>query len=572
MSRKLLSGDEAIARGAWEAGCHVAAAYPGTPSTEILESLVTYGDCYCEWSTNEKVALEVALGAALSGARSLAAMKHVGLNVAADPLFSSAYIGVRGGLVIVTADDPGMHSSQNEQDNRFYGLAAKIPILCPADSQEAFDFTKLAFDISEQFDIPVLVRVTTRVAHSSSVVELGERRARNVLGYEKNIAKHMTLPAFARVRHADLEQRIDRLRDYAEQTPINRIEPGSSSLGVICDGVAYQYAREVVPDAGFLKLGMVHPFPFGLARRFAATVRQLAVVEEVDPFIEMHVRMMGLSPVGKERLPRTDELNPRRVRDALGTASSYAEPEAGLPGRPPALCPGCPHAGLFFALQKQKLIVGGDIGCYTLGALPPHQALDTCVDMGASISVAHGADKALGESDPRRRVAVLGDSTFFHSGITGLVNAVYNQSNVVVVISDNRTTGMTGHQQHPGTGRTLAGKPTVELDPAEVARACGVKNVVVVDPYEVRKTRETVRRVLREPGPAVIVSRRECALIRQERPAAKRVDRDKCVGCKACQALGCPAMTMTDGKSAINSALCAGCGMCADVCPKGAIA
>jgi len=572
MSRKLLSGDEAVARGAWEAGCHVAAAYPGTPSTEILETLAGLGGTYCEWSTNEKAAVEVALGASISGARALAAMKHVGLNVAADPFFSAAYIGARGGLVIVSADDPGMHSSQNEQDNRFYGLAAKVPVLCPSDSQEAKDFTVLAFDISEQFDIPVLLRITTRVAHSSSVVELGERHERPVKGYEKNITKNMILPAFARVRHVDLEKRIDRLREYAEQTGLNRIEPGDGRLGVICDGVAYQYAREVLPDAAFLKLGMVHPFPAALVRRFAAGVEKLAVVEETDPFIEMHVRMLGLDPAGKDRLPRHDELNPRRVREALGARREYPEPEEDLPNRPPALCPGCPHAGLFFALQRQKVIIGGDIGCYTLGAMPPHQAMDTCVDMGASVTVAHGVDKALGDTDPRRRVAVIGDSTFFHSGITGLVNAVYNRSNLVVIVSDNRTTGMTGHQDHPGTGRTISGEPARELDPAAIARACGVENVVVVDPYEVRKTRDIVRKVLREPGPSVIISRRECVLVRKQRPKAKQVDPGKCVGCKSCQALGCPAMTMKDGKSVITVALCAGCGMCADVCPKGAIA
>lgn len=570
----------------------MAAAYPGTPSTEILENLAEYKEVYCEWSTNEKVALEVALGASISGVRSLAAMKHVGLNVAADPLFSSAYIGARGGLVVVTADDPGLHSSQNEQDNRFYGLAAKLPVLCPSDSQECKDFTKLAFDLSEQFDIPVLLRVTTRVAHSSSVVELGEREEHPGKGYEKQITKNIILPAFAKKRHADLEARLDRLSEYAEKTPVNRIESGERKLGIICDGVAYQYCREVFPDASFLKLGMVHPFPGELARKFASGVDRLVVVEEGDRFIELHVRALGLTPVGKGTLPRWDELSPAVVRRALcGTDKEAAkardtqdeagqegpagrvesEPEPNVPNRPPALCPGCPHTGIFFALQKQKLIIGGDIGCYTLGALAPHNAMDTCIDMGASITFAHGCDKALGKTDERRRVAIIGDSTFFHSGITGLLNTVYNKADVVTIITDNRTTGMTGHQEHPGTGRTLQGEETTALDIEAIARACGVRNVVTVDPYQAKETRRVVREVLKQPGPAVVISRRACALHIRLRNPAKKVDRDKCIGCKTCLGLGCPALTMLDGKSSILDTVCVGCGMCADVCPKGAI-
>jgi indolepyruvate ferredoxin oxidoreductase alpha subunit len=572
MTRKLLSGDEAVARGAWEAGCHVAAAYPGTPSTEILETLSTYKDVYCEWSTNEKVALEVALGASIAGARALAAMKHVGLNVAADPLFSAAYIGARGGLVIVTADDPGLHSSQNEQDNRFYGLMAKVPVLCPSDSQEAKDFTRRAFDISEEFDIPVILRLTTRSAHSSSVVELGERLPRPVKGYEKQITKNMTLPAFAKVRHIDLERRMDRVRAWNETSDLNRIEKGSKQRGVICDGIAYQYAREVLPDASFLKLGMVWPFPQDLVRRFAETVDELIVVEEVDPFIELQVRALGLKVTGKDKLPRTDELSPRVLRNAMFGPAAPAEPEPDLLNRPPALCPGCPHTGMFWALQKQKLIIGGDIGCYTLGALPPHNAMDTCIDMGASITFAHGCDKALGDTDPRRRIAVIGDSTFFHSGITGLINTVYNQSNVITIITDNRTTGMTGHQPHPGTGTTLMGKDTTAIDPAEVARACGIKRIITVDPYRVKETRKQVREFLSAPGPAVIISRRPCALLIKLRDTPKQVDTDKCIGCKTCISLGCPALSFADDKSHVNPTICVGCGMCADVCPKGAIA
>jgi indolepyruvate ferredoxin oxidoreductase, alpha subunit len=633
MTRKLLSGDEAIARGAWEAGCHVAAAYPGTPSTEILESLSTYKDVYSEWSTNEKVALEVALGASIAGARALACMKHVGLNVAADPLFSAAYIGARGGLVIVTADDPGLHSSQNEQDNRYYGMMAKIPVICPSDSQESKDFTRRAFDISEQFDIPVLLRITTRSAHSSSVVELGERLPRAVKGYEKQITRNMVLPAFAKVRHVDLEQRLDRVRAWNEECDLNRIETGSRQMGIVCDGVSYQYAREVFPEASFLKLGMVWPFPRELVRRFAATVDELVVVEETDPFIETQIRALYSSPgpsslapgplpkiTGKDKLPRTDELSPRVLRSSLLKESANAKvqtpnsaagrsefdarrstlPVQGLPNRPPALCPGCPHTGIFWGLQKQKLIIGGDIGCYTLGGLPPHSAMDTCIDMGASITVAHGFDKALGTTDPRRRVAFIGDSTFFHSGITGLINTVYNQSNVITIISDNRTTGMTGHQNHPGTGETLMGKFGPIIKPEDVAKACGVKSVVVVDPYKVKETRKVVRELLAKNEPAVIINRRACALhIRLHNPVLE-VDPEKCTGCKTCITLGCPALSFgktgtvpsqgpvrlpgtvldfseTDGapsrgKAHIADTICVGCGMCADVCPQSAIA
>jgi indolepyruvate ferredoxin oxidoreductase alpha subunit len=571
MQRHLLSGDEAVARGAWEAGCGVAAAYPGTPSTEILENLATYSDVYCEWSVNEKVALEVALGAALAGVRSLAAMKHVGLNVAADPLFSAAYIGIRAGLVIITADDPGLHSSQNEQDNRFYGLFAKLPVLCPSDSQEAKDFVKLGFEISEQFDIPVLVRLTTRVAHSSSIVTLSERTTQPAKGYEKQLHKTTLLPAFARLRHIDLEQRLARLQKYSEATALNQIDMGNPDLGIICDGVAYQYAREVFPQASFLKLGMVYPFPAQLVLNFAEKVRQLVVIEEVDPFIELQTRALGLNVTGKDRLPRTGELNPRVIRVTLTSRAPKVTPEEEIPNRPPALCPGCPHLGLFYSLQKQKVIIGGDIGCYTLGALAPHQAMDTCIDMGASITFAHGVDKALSANDPRPRLAVIGDSTFFHSGITGLINTVYNQSNVITIITDNRTTGMTGHQDHPGTGKTLMGKETKAVDLEELCRACGVENVIRVDPYQLQQTRKVIRQVIAEKKPAVIISQRPCALLAGPQGPAKKVDPDKCIGCRACLALGCPALSFEKEKAVIIATSCTGCGMCAEICPREAI-
>jgi len=572
MTKRLLSGDEAVARGAWEAGCRVAAAYPGTPSTEILEAISTYKDIYSEWSTNEKVALEVALGASISGARALAAMKHVGLNVAADPLFSAAYIGALGGLVIITADDPGLHSSQNEQDNRFYGLMAKVPVLCPSNSQECRDYTMRAFAISEEFDLPVLIRLTTRVAHSSGIVEVGERTEVPLKPYEKKVTKNAILPAFAKVRHVDLEKRIDRVAALSLQDEFNRIEPGSRDLGIISDGVCYQYAREVYPEASFLKLGMVWPFPGETVRRFAATVKELLVVEEVDPFIELQVRALGLKVTGKDRLPRTNEMSQRALRLAMGLPAEKAEPETGVTARPPALCPGCPHTGIYFALQKQNAFIGGDIGCYTLGVMPPHSRMDTCVDMGASITVAHGTDKALGAADQRPHVAIIGDSTFFHSGVTGLINTVYNKSNVITIISDNRTTGMTGHQNHPGTGQTLMGSFGTIIKPEDIAKACGVKTVVVVDPYKVKETRKVVRELLAKKEPAVIVNRRACALhIRLHNPPFK-VDPEKCDGCKTCIRLGCPALSFDDGKAHITATTCVGCGMCADVCPDSAIA
>lgn len=571
MNSKLLLGDEAVARGAWEAGCAIAAAYPGTPSTEILEALANYPEIYCEWSVNEKVALEVALGAAIAGMRSLAAMKHVGLNVAADPLFSAAYIGVNAGLVIVTADDPGLHSSQNEQDNRFYGLAAKLPVLCPADSQEAKEFTKLAFDLSEQFDIPVLIRLTTRVAHSGSVVTLDKRIEATSRGYEKQVSKTTLLPLFARVRHIDLENRLVRLQRYSEESPLHRIEFREPELGVICDGVAYQYAREVFPNASFLKLGIVHPFPNQIVLNFAQKVKSLVVIEEGDPFIELQTRALGLQVKGKNVLPRWGELNPGIIRSAFTGDVKKLLPEEDLPNRPPALCPGCPHLGLFFALQKQKAIIAGDIGCYTLGALPPHNAMDTCIDMGASITFAHGADKALGNSDLRPRIAILGDSTFFHSGITGLINTTYNDSNVITIITDNRTTGMTGHQDHPGTGKTLKGKQTKLIDLELLCRACGVNQVIHVDPYHPRETKKTISNILKENKKAVLISRRPCALLTGKLGEPKIIDAKKCNGCRSCLALGCPAISFVDNKAFIDATRCLGCGMCVEICPREAI-
>jgi len=417
----------------------------------------------------------------------------------------------------------------------------------------------------------VLLRLTTRIAHASSIVELSERQARPVKGYEKQISRTVILPSFAKLRHFDLQKRLARLKAYAEATPWNRIEPGETELGIICDGVAYQYAREVFPKASFLKLALVFPFPDGLVRRFAETVAQIVVIEEGDRFLELQTRALGIKVTGKDPLPRVDELSPGVVRHALTKTEGRPEPEPDLPNRPPALCPGCPHTGIFYALQKEKLIIGGDIGCYTLGALPPHNAMDTCIDMGASITFAHGADKALGPNDPRTRVAVIGDSTFFHSGITGLINVAYNRSNVITIITDNRTTGMTGHQPHPGTGKTLMGEETVAVDIESLARACGIRNVVTVDPYQVKETRKRVKEMLAQPGPAVIVSRRPCVLLIPGKAVPKRVDPKKCNGCRTCIRLGCPAIMMDRDQALIIDTLCVGCGMCADICPKGAI-
>jgi|UniRef100_A0A7C3YRZ4 indolepyruvate ferredoxin oxidoreductase alpha subunit len=566
---KLLLGDEACARGAYEAGCRVATAYPGTPSTEILEALVKYKEVYCEWSTNEKVALEVALGAANAGARSLVAMKHVGLNVASDPLFSSAYIGVKAGMVIVTCDDPGMHSSQNEQDNRFYGLFAKLPVLSPSDSQEVKDFTKLAFEISEEFEIPVILRLTTRVSHSKSPVKLEERKELPVKGYNSEVWRTNLLPQFARKRHRVLEEKLINLEAYSEKTPINRIEEGRKSFGIIADGVAYLYARDAFPNASFLKLGMVYPFPKNLVRNFAQRVRKVYVIEEVDPFLEILTKASGVKALGKELLPLCDELNPLIVKNALKKKKKKVKREEAIP-RPPALCPGCPHTGVFYLLQRKNLILTGDIGCYTLGALPPHKAMDTCVCMGASITFAHGIEKALGKTDPRRIVALIGDSTFFHMGVPGLINVGYNKGNIVTIVFDNRTTGMTGHQDHPGTGKTLMGETTRIIKVEELARACGIERVYVLDPYKIKENRRLIREIFAEEGPAVIVSSRPCALL-VPRKEAKRIISELCNGCKLCLQLGCPAIMFKEEKAVIQDAFCVGCGMCQELCQKGAI-
>lgn len=570
----LLSGNEAVARGAYEGGCRFAAAYPGTPSTEILENIAKYKDViYCEWSTNEKVALEVATGASFAGARALAAMKHVGLNVAADPFFSLSYIGSTGGIIIVSADDPGMHSSQNEQDNRHYARSAKMAMLEPSDSQEAKEFTILGFEISEDFDTPLLLRLSTRLCHSKTVVELGERKEVPVKGYEKDIKKRLVLPAHARLRHIYVEERLKKLSKFSEQFEYNKMEFNDKSIGIISSGIAYQYAKEVLPDASYLKLSFTYPLPFKLIEKFSKQVKKLYVIEENDPFLEMEIKAKGINVIGKEIIPITGELNPSIISEAFGKKrkSVTIKKMPSLSPRPPALCPGCSHTPVFYTLNKLKLTVTGDIGCYTLGALPPLNAIDTCVEMGASLGNAFGMEKVLGEKSDKKIVAVIGDSTFFHSGITPLIDIVYNKGTSTVIILDNRITAMTGHQEHPGTGKTLMGEDTVTINPEDIVKACGVKHVFTVDPYNLKELKKVIKREVERKEPSVIIARRPCILLLiRKREVGKPfyVDTEECIGCKICLQLGCPAISMKDEKAYINELFCVGCGVCAQLCPK----
>jgi len=572
--KALLSGNEAIARGAYEAGCHFAASYPGTPATEILESIAKYKEIRAEWSTNEKVALEVASGASIAGARTIVSMKHVGLNVAADPLFTLSYLGVNGGLVIVTADDPECHSSQNEQDNRQYGRAAKVPVLEPSDSQEAKDFTKLAFDISEEFDTPVIVRITTRIAHSFSPVELEDRIEHKIKGYTKNIEKYLCLPAHARKRRYFVEERLKKLAQYGETAPINRIEWGDKKLGIITCGIAYQYVKEVFPQASVLKIGMVYPIPPNLIRNFIEEIEknsgEVYVVEERDPFLESEIKFLGFKVKGKEKVPVIGELNQAILRNSFTHTPPGPSPRPHLPGRPPVLCPGCPHRGVFYVIKRLRLHATGDIGCYTLGALPPLNAMDTCLCMGASISQAWGMEAVLGDEIASKLVACIGDSTFLHSGITPLIDLVYNKGRTTVIILDNRTTAMTGHQPHPGTGFTAKGEEGRLIKLEEIARACGVNRVKIVDPYNLKEVEETLKEEVATDEPSVIIARRPCAL-RTKPEAPFYVDAEKCNSCKVCLGLGCPAIIWKDGKAYIDELLCNGCSLCQQVCKFEAI-
>ncbi len=575
--RKILSGNEAVARGAWEAGCRFAAAYPGTPSTEILENIIKYSEIYTEWSVNEKVALEVCAGASFAGARAITAMKHVGLNVAADPMFTLGYTGVTGGFIIVTCDDPGMWSSQNEQDNRYYARHAKIPMLEPSDSNEAKIFTKLAFELSEKFDSVFLLRMTTRISHSSGIVECGLRQEIPLKGYIKDIKKRLVLPAHARVLHKKLEERLMRIADYSEEFVHNRIEWRDRALGIISSGIAYMYAKEVFPEASFLKLSLTYPLPEKLIRKFARELKKIIVIEEGDPILEQEIKAMGIEVIGKDRIPLCGELDPTVLKRSFDKKvySSSVEIQD-IPERPPVLCPGCPERGVFYVINKLKLIATGDIGCYTLGALPPLNAMDTCICMGASVTNAHGMDKAGGKEINKKLVAVIGDSTFFHSGITGLLNAVYNRGNLNLIILDNMTTAMTGHQPHPGTGKLTHGEEGRRILPEEVARGCGAEFVKVVDPTDLKATEQAIKEALNYEGVAVLVFRSLCALLKKPR-SHLTIDIEKCNGCTLCLGLGCPAISLKNIENKekpvafIEPTLCTGCDLCFQLCQHKAI-
>ncbi len=567
--KKLLLGNEAIARGVYEAGATVSSAYPGTPSTEISEYLATYPEIDAEWAPNEKVALEVAIGASYGGARSACAMKHVGLNVAADPLFTAAYTGVNGGLVIFVADDPGMHSSQNEQDTRLVAKAAKIPVLEPADSEECLSYTKEAFKLSEQFDTPVIVRLTTRVAHSQGLVEVGERETYERKPYVKDPGKYVMMPAMAQKRHVIVEKHFTEMAVLAETTIFNRIEAADSDIGVITSGISHQYAKEAFGEVNYLKIGLVHPLPTELIRTFAASVKTLYVIEELEPFIEDHCVRIGVHVAGKAMLPIIGEYSARLLRERIfgDTWEKQNTLTETAPGRPPVMCAGCPHRGLFFILKKLKLTVTGDIGCYTLASLPPLETLDTCVCMGASIGVSHGMEKAMGKDAMRKTVAVIGDSTFMHSGITGLINVVYNKGTSTTIILDNSITGMTGHQENPTTGRTLKGEKTKQVDLVKLCQAIGIDRVRVVDPFNLEETEKAVREEIAAEEPSVIITQRPCALLKTATFKGQlKINKEKCRNCKACKRIGCPAIVDRGDHMEMNIALCVGCHLCKNLC------
>ena len=566
--KELMLGNKAFARGLYEAGCAVASSYPGTPSTEITEEAAKYDEIYCEWAPNEKVAMEVAFGAAMAGKRSFCGMKHVGLNVAADPLYTASYTGVNAGMVIGVADDAGMHSSQNEQDSRHHAIASKVPMLEPSDSDEALRFTKLAFKLSEEFDTPVIVKMCTRVSHCQSIVEKGERIEFSK-PYERDIAKYVMMPGNAKKRHPIVEERTEKLREWAETSDINRVEMGDTSLGIITCSTSYLYAKEVFGErASVLKLGMVNPLPVKLIKDFASKVDRLVVIEELDPIIENHCRALGLEVTGKDVLPIIGEFSQNLIAEKLGEPKKenckFDEP---LPMRPPAMCSGCPHRGVFYTLNKNKCTVLGDIGCYTLGAVAPLNAMHMTLCMGGSVSSIHGFNKALGAEAEGNTVAVIGDSTFMHSGMTGLANIAYNQSNSTVIILDNSITGMTGHQQNPTTGFNIKGDPAGKIDLEALCKSMGFNRVRVVDPYDLKATDEAVKEELKADEPSVIISRRPCVLLKyvKTNPPLK-VDTDKCRSCKACMKLGCPSISFKDGKAHIDNTLCTGCGVCQQLC------
>ncbi|MEG0943339.1 MAG: indolepyruvate ferredoxin oxidoreductase subunit alpha [Angelakisella sp.] len=575
MKKQLMLGNQAVARGLFEAGCRVVSSYPGTPSTEITEFASEYPELYCEWAPNEKVAYEVTVGAAIGGARSFCAMKHVGLNVAADPLFTTSYTGINAGFVVGVADDQGMHSSQNEQDSRHYAIAAKLPMVEPADSSDCIAYMKAAYDISENYDTPVIFRLSTRVSHSQSVVETAERSEVAVREYQKNPAKYVMMPANAQKRRLVVEQRMEALSALTETTPLNKIIEGSNrKIGVITAGICYQYAAEALQDVPTLKLGLLNPLPVKLIRDFAATVDEVVVIEELDPIIENHCIAIGVKVRGKEIFGNIGEISQSIIRQKLlgePKPQSCTYPEA-VPVRPPVLCPGCPHRGIFYTLSKLKVNVLGDIGCYTLGALPPLGALDSCLCMGASIGSAHGFYLAAGKEMAKRTVAVIGDSTFAHSGITGLVNTVYNQGISTVIIMDNSITGMTGHQQNPTTGYNIYNQPAPQLSIEGICKACGVSDITIVDPSNLAATEAAVRAALASEQVSVVITRRPCVLLKGvEKKAPLTVIPESCIACRKCFAIGCPAITMKDGKAWIDPTLCVGCDLCVGLCPKAAI-
>ena len=572
--KKLLLGNESVARGLWEAGVRFVSSYPGTPSTEITEFAATYPEMYSEWAPNEKVAFEAALGAAVGGGRSFCGMKHVGLNVAADPLFVSGYTGIGGGMVIGVADDPGMHSSQNEQDSRHYAIAAKLPMVEPSNASECKEYTKAAYELSERFDTPVILRLTTRVSHSRSPVELGERVEREIAPYVKEPGKHVMMPANAKKRHVVVEEHLAALAEYAEVTPLNTVEENGTEIGVITAGNCWNYAKETYgKSASYLKLGLLNPLPKKLILDFAAKHSTLVVIEELDPVIENHCRALGLQVTGKDVLPLCGEYSEELLRERLlGIEPDCCEVGAPIPARPPVLCPGCPHRGVFYTLQKLKLRVSGDIGCYTLGAVPPLSAIDSVYCMGASISSLHGACKVRGEED--KYVAVIGDSTFMHSGLTGLVNVVYNGGNTTTLILDNSITGMTGHQDNPLTGKTLMGNPAPNLSLEAICAALGVPadHIRAVDPNDLAELEKVVKEEVAAPCPSVVICRRPCALLKSvKKNPPIQVDAEKCVGCRSCMKIGCPCISVTGKKAKIDESMCVGCGLCSQMCRFGAL-
>lgn len=572
--KKLMLGNAAVARGAYEAGVRVVASYPGTPSTEITENIVKYDEIYAEWSPNEKVAGEVAIGASIGGARSMSCMKHVGLNVMADPIFTSSYTGVNGGLVFCVADDPGMHSSQNEQDSRHYAKAAKLLMLEPSDSRECKEFTKQAFELSEKFDIPAVIRLSTRVSHSQGLVEEEPRKEIELKPYEKNIGKYVMMPGNAKKRHVDVEKRMAALVEYAETTPLNTVEINSDKIGVITSGISYMYAKEALGDrVSYLKLGMVYPLPEGLIKDFAAKHEKVYVIEELDPFFEEHCRTLGIDVIGKSEFTLLGEYTPDMLKKAIFNEekAEFAAIDEQIPVRPPVMCAGCPHRATFYVLKKLGLVVSGDIGCYTLGAVAPLASVDTTVCMGASVSGAMGLAKARGAEFNKKLVAVIGDSTFIHSGITGLIDIVYNKGNNTVIILDNSITGMTGHQDNPTTGYTIRREPTKQVNLVALAKAVGIERIVVADPFDLKSFEEVVKTEVEADEPSVIIAQRPCALLKTVKYTGHCEIGDNCKKCKLCMKLGCPAISVKGDSVVIDETQCNGCGLCVNVCPFGAI-